>query len=195
MSKKEITIRYCLQTASLNDINIHPQKQMEKLGCEIVKYEGVSMGDCIFMKVKNLPQELPNYIELSDYPFAQSIYEAGLERVKETLPPKNQKFLPKTFVKIIDKLPECMSHFTSGVYAQVEYTYSHAYGGGDVKSYSLLVRKTNKTWSSSAWYKENQLTQVTHKKILKKLKEEDAETKIQGQELTYYWFDELNKVN
>ena len=47
-----------------------------------------------------------------------------------------------------------MSHFESGVNATVRYTYAHAYGGDDVKSYCLDVDGRGEV----SWYKEWQLT-------------------------------------
>lgn len=86
---------------------------------------------------------------------AQGIYAQGLENVKNDPEPKGQKFANGSKVRIADDLGESMSHFQSGVDAIVEYTYDHAYGGGDVESYSLLI-----DGNSSAWYEEHQLTQI-----------------------------------
>lgn len=63
------TIKYYLPEAYECGIKLHPQKQMELLGCKVLKYEGVEIGNCIFMQVKNLPENLPPYIELSDWDF------------------------------------------------------------------------------------------------------------------------------
>ena len=106
---------------------------------------------------------------------AQAVYQMGLDRVRTTPPPANQKFLPGTFVKIAEDLGPSMAHFTSGVYARVEYTYSHAYSWGgseNVKDYSLLVRFKENKWSSVAWYHEHQLEEVTDKDLIEKFKEE-----------------------
>lgn len=54
-------------------------------------------------------------------------------------------------------MPENMSHFTKGLPAIVEYTYSQRYGGNDIKSYSLLVRESDNNWNSICWYDEEQL--------------------------------------
>ncbi len=86
---------------------------------------------------------------------AKSYYAAGLERVKTTPEPAGQKFPIGTRVMIDDDLGPTMNHFPAGVEATVEYVYSHAYGGTDVKSYSLSING-----QSSAWYHEHQLTAI-----------------------------------
>jgi hypothetical protein len=87
---------------------------------------------------------------------AKSVYEQGLEKVKNTPAPKGQKFAVGSRVRVADDLGPHMSHFTSGVNATVQYTYAHAYWGDDVKSYSLLIDGKG----SSAWYEERQLTAI-----------------------------------
>lgn len=87
---------------------------------------------------------------------AKSIYNQGLKNVKEKPIPKGQKFPPGTRVRICDDLGPCMSHFESGVNATVKYTYAHAYGGGDVKSYCLDIDNYGET----SWYNEWQLTEL-----------------------------------
>jgi hypothetical protein len=84
---------------------------------------------------------------------ANIIYQNGLNRVKNTPAPKGQKFPVGARVRIADNLGKYMSHFPSGKLATVEYTYAHAYGGNDVKSYSLLIDGMG----SHAWYEEWQL--------------------------------------
>ncbi|MES2355601.1 MAG: hypothetical protein V4568_14625 [Pseudomonadota bacterium] len=94
---------------------------------------------------------------------ARGIYAQGLRSVAETPAPKGQKFPVGAFVKIAADLGPMMSHFPSDRYARVEYTYAHAYPhfGGSDKDYSLLVQRDDGRWSSSAWYRESQLTEVT----------------------------------
>ena len=87
---------------------------------------------------------------------AQSRYEEGIKRVKETPEPAGQKFKCGQRVKIADDLGEYMDHFKSGIEAVVDHTYAHAFGGDDVKRYSLMFDDG----SSSAWYEEHQLTAV-----------------------------------
>ena len=87
---------------------------------------------------------------------AQSMYDQGLENVKTTSDTKGQKFPSGSRVHIAEDLGSSMSHFTSGVNATVEYTYAHAYGGDDVKSYSLNIDGQG----SSSWYEEHQLTAI-----------------------------------
>ena len=62
-------IRYDLIGSYKQGIKKHPQKDVEDLGMIIHKYQGETIGDCIFMLVSNLPIELPEYIELSKYEF------------------------------------------------------------------------------------------------------------------------------
>ena len=76
--------------------------------------------------------------------------------MKETPEPPGQKFPIGARVKIADDLGQCMAHFPKGKHATVKYTYAHAYGGNDVKSYSLDVDGHG----GSSWYKEHQLTAV-----------------------------------
>lgn len=87
---------------------------------------------------------------------AKSIYAAGLVKVKTTPAPEGQKFPVGCPVRIADDLGCTMRGFTSGVNATVEYTYAHAYGGTDIKSYSLNIEGKG----STAWYHEHQLTEI-----------------------------------
>ena len=87
---------------------------------------------------------------------AQGLYAQGLAKDKNNPEPIGQKFPCGTRVRIAEDLGKTMAHFKSGVEATVEYTYDHAYGGGNVKSYSLMFDDGN----TSAWYKEWQLTAV-----------------------------------
>lgn len=87
---------------------------------------------------------------------ARSYYELGLKRVRETPEPIGQKFPCGSKVRIADDLGPCMSHFKSGVEAIVEYVYAHAFGGTDIKSYSLKINGY-----SYAWYYEHQLELIT----------------------------------
>lgn len=81
---------------------------------------------------------------------AQAVHAAGLHRVKTTPPPAGQKYPPGTRVRIADPY---MIHFIN---ATVEYTYAHAYGGDDVKSYSLHIDGHG----STSWYQEGQLQPI-----------------------------------
>lgn len=82
-----------------------------------------------------------------------AIYQQGLQRVKDTPEPEGQKFPCGSRVRIADDLGSSMSHFESGVEATVEYVYAHAYGGSNVKLYSLNIDGRG----SVAWYHEHQL--------------------------------------
>lgn len=103
---------------------------------------------------------------------AQGEYARGLRNVKNDPTPEGQKFPVGAFVKVAKDLGPTMSHFTNDVYAKIEYTYAHAYGGSNIDSYSLILQYDEGNWSSSAWYHEHQLTLVTDKKILKKLEKD-----------------------
>ena len=87
---------------------------------------------------------------------AHGIHQQGLKKVASTPDPDGQKFPSGSRVRIADDLGAGMGHFKSGADATVQYTYAHAYGGDDVKSYSLSIDD----YGSSAWYYEHQLTQI-----------------------------------
>ena len=87
---------------------------------------------------------------------ANANYQSALERVKTTPPPEGQLYAPGTRVRIADDLGSMMSHFPSGLDATVLYTYAHAYGGDDVKSYCLDLDGRG----SCSWYKEHQLSLI-----------------------------------
>jgi hypothetical protein len=87
---------------------------------------------------------------------ATGIYQEGLNRVKTTTQPIGQKFANGSRVRIADNLGSSMSHFESGVNATVKYTYAHAFGGSDGKSYCLDVDG----YGEVSWYGEWQLTQI-----------------------------------
>lgn len=88
---------------------------------------------------------------------AQAYYKQSLERVKNTPEPQGQKFPNGSRVLIANDFGESMSHFSGkGKKATVEYVYSHAYGGDDVKSYCLNVDGEGR----SSWYYEHQLTAI-----------------------------------
>ena len=84
---------------------------------------------------------------------ANSIYDQDLLGIKNTPEPKGQKFHVGARVKIADNLGPSMPHFPSGKIATVLYTYAHAYGGDDVKSYCLYINGVGLV----SWYFEEQL--------------------------------------
>ena len=87
---------------------------------------------------------------------AKELYSRPLKEDK-----LGQKFPRGCFVKVCDKMPSHMSHFESGFFGIVEYTYAQKYGGSDVGSYSLIVLDDEgKPVNSISWYEENQLTLV-----------------------------------
>lgn len=87
---------------------------------------------------------------------AKEIYAAGLKRVATTPEPKGQKFPNGSRVRV-GKMPTHMAHFRGECNATVRYTYAHAYGGSDVKSYCLDIDG----YGVAGWYKEQQLTAIS----------------------------------
>lgn len=80
-------------------------------------------------------------------------FREGQLRVKTTPEPEGQKFPIGSRVRI-GEMPVSMSHFRGNCDATVLYTYAHAYGGDDVRSYCLDVDGEG----SVSWYSEDQLT-------------------------------------
>lgn len=60
-------IKYDLKDAYEAGAKEHPQIEVEKLGMKVIKFEGIEIADCIMMEVENIPEQLPGYIELSNY--------------------------------------------------------------------------------------------------------------------------------
>ena len=87
---------------------------------------------------------------------AENIYRQGLLNVKNNPEPDGQKFPVGSRVRIASDLGSWMRHFPAGKDATVGYTHAHAYGGNDIKSYSLIVDGHG----SVAWYDESQLTAI-----------------------------------
>ena len=86
---------------------------------------------------------------------ARNPHAEGVNIVATTPEPKGQKFPVGSRVKIADDLGPAMRHFSgAGKLATVEYTYGHAFSGGDVQQYSLDVDGIG----SVAWYYESQLS-------------------------------------
>lgn len=86
-----------------------------------------------------------------------------------------QKYKAGTFVWISKDMPKSMDHFEKDRPAMVMGTYASEYGPSqldDFKSYSLLVRYNNGTWSTVSWYDEEQLSIITDKKQLSQYKKE-----------------------
>lgn len=87
---------------------------------------------------------------------AKARYTEGLLRAMSNPEPQGQKFPCGARVRIAEDLGPRMRHFISGANATVEYVHAHAYGGSDVKSYSLFVDGHG----SCAWYEEWQLSAI-----------------------------------
>ncbi len=101
-----------------------------------------------------MPDKVPNYERRRAD--AMACYRSALDRVASEPEPDGQKFPCGSRVRIAEDLGPSMRHFESGGNATVEYVYAHAYGCGDVKSYSLDVDGVG----SVAWYREHQLTAI-----------------------------------
>jgi len=68
MGEEMITIRYDWQSAyNAGVLNVHPQKDMQDLGCKTGKYEAIGIASCSFIEVDKLPDPLPNYITVSNF--------------------------------------------------------------------------------------------------------------------------------
>ena len=103
---------------------------------------------------------------------AQSYWRRGNIRVATEPQPIGQMFRNGSFVMIAKDLGQSMSHFEKNIPAMVHHVYAHAYGGDDVKSYSLLIRKSEHYWHSVSWYHEHQLTQIEDAELISKFKKE-----------------------
>lgn len=74
-----------------------------------------------------------------------------------------QKFFRGQIVWIQKEMPKSMSHFESGKYAVIQYSYNDQYGGGDVDSFSVMFLDDG---NSVSWYKTDQLTLVHDDRVL-----------------------------
>ena len=76
-----------------------------------------------------------------------------------------QKFQRGDRVRIAKELGPMMSHFGGkGCQAIVLGSYNDQFGGGNIKSYSLLVYE-DKEWYSCSWYEEYQLTLISRARM------------------------------
>ena len=75
------------------------------------------------------------------------------ERVSRLKEPIGQKYHIGELVKIKIELPKSKFHFPSGKLGVVRYTYAHAYGGENVKSYCLNVLGIGEV----SWYDEEDI--------------------------------------
>ena len=72
-----------------------------------------------------------------------------------------QKFRKFTRVRICNKMPPEMDHFTHNVDAIVNGTYSQQFGGPDINSYSLYLMDGDGVITGyCSWYREDQLTEL-----------------------------------
>jgi hypothetical protein len=61
------TLRYDMITAYQNGYPEHPQKVMKELGYEVTAYEGVPIGDCAMIEVKEIKDPLPSFLSITDF--------------------------------------------------------------------------------------------------------------------------------
>lgn len=62
-------IKYDLIGAYKDGIDMHPEKDVERLGMKVITYIGEPIGDCAFIEVESAPDVLPDYIHLTDCEF------------------------------------------------------------------------------------------------------------------------------
>lgn len=61
-------LRFCMRTAYEFDVKNHPQKVMIELGIAYQQATPQSMGDqWWFWNCENIPEELPEYLEVADW--------------------------------------------------------------------------------------------------------------------------------
>lgn len=61
--------RYDVQLAFDSGVSEHPQKQMKKLGYDVIKSEPVSIADCWWFRVKSRITDTPCYLTPMDNDF------------------------------------------------------------------------------------------------------------------------------
>mgnify|MGYP003110037501 CR=1 FL=1 len=57
-------IRYDLHSAYEAGHTEHPQKEMKKLGFEVLSFEGVPIADCAIMEIMPTSNDLPSFLEV-----------------------------------------------------------------------------------------------------------------------------------
>lgn len=138
----------------------HAQDAMRHMGITYALAEPHSISDCwVFYDCQNIPPAPhPKWMTVSEGgKTMQERYDESMQRVATKPAPDGQKFPVGSRVKVADDLGPHMSHFPgAGKFATVHHTYAHAYGGSDVKSYSLHIDD----YGTVAWYDEHQLTAV-----------------------------------
>ena len=94
---------------------------------------------------------MPDYGYEHRLTLAKANYQEGLSRVATEPEPDGQKFGCGSRVKIAHG-----GHIGAGKEATVNYVHAHAYGGTDVKAYSLDVDGVGHV----SWFDEGQLTAI-----------------------------------
>jgi len=94
-----------------------------------------------------------------------------------------QKYPSMTFVHVCKEMPESMRHFDCDFNGIVDRTYSQAYGGQDIDSYSIYKIRNGKVVDRISWYKENQLTPLEKQdRALAEKMVEDYNFELDGEE-------------
>lgn len=63
-------IRYDLIGAIKAGVDIHPQKDCERLGLKTLRFQGIPIADCAMIEVEyNQNIDLPDYMELTEFQF------------------------------------------------------------------------------------------------------------------------------
>lgn len=135
----------------------HAQLAMRHMGITYKEAEPSSLTDSwTFYDCDSIPNEPhPKWMGVFEGgKTLQEFYQESMERVRSTPEPEGQKFPVGSRVMISADLGPYMSHFPSGKSATVAHTYAHAYGGTNVKSYSLDVDG----YGNCSWFYEEQLT-------------------------------------
>lgn len=65
---KEV-IRYCIIGSYKQGVKKHPKTVVKNLGVIVHDFHGMPVSDCVFMLVSKLPDNLPEYINRSNFIF------------------------------------------------------------------------------------------------------------------------------
>lgn len=149
----------------------HPKQFLEgiskEIGFDIVYSEPSTVSESWFFVTTPFDTSTYSFLynvrkeDRAEYYGADAIYNLGMLRVKNTLPPERQKFPIGSFVYTKEKSP-----------AKVEYTYSHAFGGDNIASYCLKIKFRDGLWASVSWFQEKDLVQIVDEELVLKLKQE-----------------------
>lgn len=140
--------------------NPHAQAAMQHMGITYVTAEAYPISDCwVFFDCENIPPApYPKWMTVSEGGMtAKEIHDRAMRLIATTPAPDGQKFPVGSRVRIADDLGPHKGHFPgAGQLATVHHTYAHAFGGDNVRSYSLDIEGYGRV----AWYEESQLTEA-----------------------------------